>query len=244
VNVSSTLDPHAVGALHREQAFDLILLDLQMPGLDGFGVMEALRADLGSRCLPVIALTAQPAHKLRALRAGARDFINKPFETVEVAVRIHHMLEVRGLQKRLEAHNRDLERTVRERTAALRISEARYRSLTELAVDWYWEQDEAGQFTRATGPVLELLGTGDAAAAGDAADGPGPGPGADRWDAAERRALIDNIQARRPFLDLLMHRRRADGSRQAFRISGEPMFDGACGFAGYRGLGVEVRAGR
>ena len=248
VNVSSTTDPRAVGALHRQHAYDLILLDLQMPGLDGFGVMAGLRADLGSRCLPVIVLTAQPAHKLQALKAGARDFIDKPFETVEVAVRIHHMLEVRGLQKRLEAHNRDLERTVRERTAALRISEARYRSLTDLAVDWYWEQNEAGQFTRLTGPVLELLGIRDAAVPTEAAETAGAADtadaGPDLWDPAERRTLTDNIQARRPFLDLLMHRRRADGSQQAFRISGEPMFDGACGFAGYRGLGVEVRTGR
>jgi CheY-like chemotaxis protein len=224
VNVSSTMDPCEVGALHRKHPYDLILLDVQMPGLDGFGVMDGLRADLVSNLLPVIVLTAQPGHKLRALQAGARDFINKPFETVEVKVRIHRMLEVSLLHKRLHAHNRDLERTVRERTAALQESEARYRSLTELAVDWYWEQNDAGQLTRASGLVMELLGITDV----------------DDWDPAERETLEDNIKARRPFLDLIMHRRRTDGSRQQFRISGEPMFDGACRFTGYRGLGVEV----
>jgi CheY-like chemotaxis protein len=245
VNVSSTQDPRQVGALHREQRYDLILLDLQMPELDGFGVMEALAADAGNHCLPVIVLTAQPAHKLRALQAGARDFINKPFETVEVKVRIHHMLEVRLLQQQLEAHNRDLERTVQERTAALQESEARYRSLTELAVDWYWEQNDSGTFTKVSGPVLELLGIADTAAL---ADGGSPRHAADRgidgWDAAERQALNDNITARRPFLDFLMHRRRPDGSQQQFRISGQPMFDGHCRFVGYRGLGVEDRAYR
>jgi hypothetical protein len=65
--------------------------------------------------------------------------------------------------------------------------------------------------------------------------------GSGRWDAAERQALTDHITARRPFLDLLMHRLSADGSQQAFRISGEPMFDRSCRFTGYRGLGVEVR---
>jgi CheY-like chemotaxis protein len=224
MNVSSTLDPCEVGALHRKSPYDLILLDVQMPGLDGFGVMEGLRADLVSNCLPVIVLTAQPGHKLRALQAGARDFINKPFETVEVKVRIHHMLEVRLLHKRLQAYNRDLERTVRERTTALQESEARYRSLTDLAVDWYWEQNDAGQLTRASGLVMELLGITEV----------------DDWDPAERETLEDNIKARRPFLDLLMHRRRTDGSRQQFRISGEPMFDSDCRFRGYRGLGVEV----
>lgn len=259
-NVSSTQEPREVGALHRKHRYDLILLDVQMPGLDGFGVMEGLRADLVSNCLPVIVLTAQPGHKLRALQAGARDFINKPFETVEVKVRIQHMLEVRLLHKQLLAHNRDLERTVRERTAELQESEARYRSLTDLAVDWYWEQNDAGQLTRASGLVMELLGITHVAhaahetpavdSAGHAADLAdqaiegsdviGAEQGIDHWDPAERQTLEDNIKARRPFLDLVMHRRRTDGSRQQFRISGEPMFDGACRFTGYRGVGVEV----
>jgi CheY-like chemotaxis protein len=238
VNVSSTLDPRPVGALHREQPYDLILLDLQMPGLDGFGVMSELAAQTGSRCLPVIVLTAQPVHKLRALQAGARDFINKPFETVEVQVRIHHMLEVRLLQKKLEAHNRDLERLVQERTAALQESEARYRSLTELAVDWYWEQNDTGALTESSGPVMELLGIAqdDGSTAAH--------PGIDNWDASERQTLKDNITARRPFLDFVMHRRGPDGSQQQFKISGQPMFDRHCRFIGYRGLGVEVRAYR
>jgi PAS domain-containing protein len=186
-------------------------------------------------------LTAQPVHKLRALQAGARDFINKPFDAVEVKVRIHHMLEVRLLQKRLEAHNRDLERTVQERTTALRESEARYRSLTELAVDWYWEQNDAGAFTKVSGPVMELLGIDDDVGVADTG---GTGCSSGDWDAAERQALRDNIAARRPFLDFVMHRRRPDGSRQQFRISGQPMFDRHCRYIGYRGLGVEDRAVR
>lgn len=255
VNVSSTLDPTQVGALHRHNYFDLILLDLQMPGMDGFGVLDELRAAKGSGWLPVIVLTAQPGHKLRALQAGARDFINKPFDTVEVKVRIHHMLEVRLLQKQLEAHNQDLERIVQQRTEELRISEARYRSLTELAVDWYWEQNETGTFTKASGHALELLGIADAALGANGgrensgADIAGHTngiqvndvhPGIDKWDTAERQTLKDNISARRPFLDFVMHRRSADGSQQQFRISGEPMFDQTCRFIGYRGLGVEV----
>jgi CheY-like chemotaxis protein len=245
VNVSSTLDPREVGALHREHRYDLILLDLQMPGLDGFGVMEELRTDAGNSCLPVIALTAQPMHKLRALQAGARDFINKPFETVEVTVRIHHMLEVRLLQKKLEAHNRDLERTVQERTAELQESEARYRSLTELAVDWYWEQNDAGKLTKASGPVKELLGITEAAVVADGdIDVTAACHRVDTWDSEERQTLKDNITARRPFLDFVMHCRRPDGSQQRFKISGEPMFDRHCRFIGYRGLGVEDRSFR
>jgi len=238
--VSSTMNPLEVCALHRKQPYDLILLDLQMPGMDGFQVMEALKANEDDPYLPVIVLTAQPGHKLRALQAGAKDFISKPFDLVEVRTRIRNMVEVRLLYRRLERHAAELEAAVRERTAELRESEARFRSLTELAADWYWEQDEAGAFTRVSGPVLEMLGlrveplVADAAAA--APD--------DGWDAAERAMLQAAIAARQPFLDFAFHRVNADGSKQQFRISGEPMFGPSCRFVGYRGVGAEVSAPR
>jgi len=156
--VASTMNPREVCALHRKNRYDLILLDLQMPGMDGFQVMEGLKTNDADGYLPVLVITAQPDYKLRALQAGAKDFISKPFDLLEVKTRIHNMLEVRLLHKQLENYNKMLEQTVQERTAELRESEARYRSLTELASDWYWEQDETGSFTKVSGPVLEMLG--------------------------------------------------------------------------------------
>ena len=97
--VASTMNPQEVCALHRKNRYDLILLDLQMPGMDGFQVMEGLKTNDADGYLPVIVLTAQPGHKLRALQAGAKDFISKPFDLVEVKTRIHNMLEVRLLYK-------------------------------------------------------------------------------------------------------------------------------------------------
>ncbi len=239
VNVTSTTDPQQVCALHREKRYDLILLDLLMPGLDGFGVMERLKADMGASVLPVIVLTAQPGHKLSALQAGARDFINKPFDMVEVKLRIHHMLEVHLLYKLLEAHSQNLERIVLERTAKLRESEARYRSLTELAADWYWEQNEAGEFTKVFGSVTEMLGIRDPLSSDDVG-----ADGGDTWEPAGRQKLNDYIAARQPFLDFVLYRQRADGSRQNFRISGQPMLDSGCRFIGYRGVGVQVLDGQ
>jgi two-component system cell cycle response regulator len=107
--LTSTRDPHAVCALHRDNQYDLILLDLQMPGLDGFQVMEGLKAIETDGYLPVLVITAQPDHKLRALTAGAKDFISKPFDLVEVKTRIHNMLEVRLLYRQLEQYSRALE---------------------------------------------------------------------------------------------------------------------------------------
>ncbi len=145
VHVSSTSNPLEVCVLHRNNRYDLILLDLHMPLMDGFQVMEGLKTEEADGYLPVIVLTAQPGHKLQALQAGAKDFISKPFDLVEVKTRIHNMLEVRLLYKKLENYNKLLEQTVLERTSELRHSEASYRSLVELVSDWYWEQDETGR---------------------------------------------------------------------------------------------------
>jgi PAS domain S-box-containing protein len=235
--VSSTMNPHEVCALHRKSRYDLILLDLQMPGMDGFQVIEALKTNDADGYLPVLVITAQPGHKLRALQAGAKDFVSKPFDLVEVKTRIHNMLEVRLLYKRLENYSKVLEQTVQERTAELRESEARYRSLTELASDWYWEQDESGNFTKVSGPVLEMLGIRVDALVGDTSAVQVPG-----WNEVEREALQAIIAARQPFLDFVFSRVNADGSQQKFHVSGEPMFNQSCRFIGYRGIGVELAA--
>jgi PAS domain S-box-containing protein len=235
--VASTMNPREVCALHRKNRYDLILLDLQMPGMGGFEVMEGLKTNEADSYLPVLVITAQPGHKLRALQAGAKDFISKPFDLVEVKTRIRNMLEVRLLYKKLENYNEMLEQTVQERTAELRESEARYRSLTELASDWYWEQDESGTFTKVSGPVMEMLGIRVDALVGDAS-----GAQLGGWNEAERNALQATIAARQPFLDFVFSRANADGTEQKFHVSGEPMFDRSCRFIGYRGIGVELTA--
>ncbi len=239
-NVTATMHPLEVCALHRKNRYDLILLDLQMPGMDGFQVMEGLKTNEADGYLPVIVLTAQPGQKLRALQAGAKDFISKPFDLVEVKTRIHNMIEVRLLYRQLEQFNAALEETVKERTAELRESEARYRSLTELASDWYWEQDESGGFTKVSGPVLDMLGIRVDTLAGGACHLPRQAG----WDETQRQALQAKIVARQPFIDFTLSRTNPDGSRQQYRVSGEPMFNTACRFQGYRGIGVEVTAGR
>jgi PAS domain S-box-containing protein len=233
--VSSTMNPREVCALHRKNRYDLILLDLQMPVMDGFQVMEALKTNDVDGYLPVLVITAQPGHKLKALQAGAKDFISKPFDLVEVRTRIHNMLEVRLLYKRLENYSKELEATVLERTAELRESEARYRSLTELASDWYWEQDENMNFTKVSGPVLEMLGIRVPSLTGEPADSDEDG-----WDREERSALQASIAAREPFLDFVFSRLNPDGSVRRFQVSGEPMFSRSSRFIGYRGIGVEL----
>ena len=234
-DITSTRRPQEVCALHDANDYDLILLDLNMPRMDGFAVMQGLAAGDADRYLPVIVLTADPGHKLRALQAGAKDFISKPFDLVEVRTRIHNMLEVRLLYKKLENYSKVLEQTVQERTAELRASEVRYRSLTELASDWYWEQDANGDFTKVSGPAREMLGIWVDALVGE----PGAGEVAGS-NPVERQAVQASISARQSFVGFAFSRVNADGTQQQFRVSGEPMFDSSSRFIGYRGIGVKV----
>ncbi len=108
-SVSSTSNPTEVCELHRRNHYALILLDLQMPGLDGFQVMEGLKAIETNGYLPVLVITAQPGHKLRALQAGAKDFVSKPFDLAEVLMRVRNLLEVRLLHLESELRTEQAE---------------------------------------------------------------------------------------------------------------------------------------
>ena len=234
--ITSTMDPYSVSTLHHDNHFDLILLDLQMPGMDGFQVMDELKQSASNSYVPILVVTSQPGHKLRALANGAKDFISKPFDLMEAKMRIHNMLEVRLLYRQHENYNKVLEQTVLERTAELNKSNVCLRRLTELSSDWYWEQDEHGHFTKLFGPVFEMLGIRNDDALGNTTrDDQGAS-----WDEIEREMLEDNLAARKPFLDFVYSRTHADGLRQYLMVSGEPIFDPDGSFSGYRGIGKDV----
>ena len=122
VSITSTTDPGEVCDLHIENRYDLILLDLKMPGMDGYQVMQALKEIEPDDYLPVLVIAAQPDQKLHALQAGAKDFISKPFELADVLARVHNMLEVRLLHKELHNSNQLLEQQVHEQATLLTIS--------------------------------------------------------------------------------------------------------------------------
>ena len=136
---TSTMNPKEVCELHQRNRYDLILLDLHMPGMNGFQVMEGLQEIEQNGYLPVLVITAQPHHKLGALQGGAKDFVSKPFELAEVLMRVHNMLEVRLLHLEAREHNIALESAIRELEASrevvrLKTLEEQKKSERELAL--------------------------------------------------------------------------------------------------------------
>jgi diguanylate cyclase (GGDEF)-like protein/PAS domain S-box-containing protein len=186
-NVMSVRDPFQVEALHREHAFDLILLDLHMPGMSGFDVMEVLRPLEQETWLPVLVVTAEPDKKIKALEAGARDFISKPFDAVEVLTRIRNMLEVRLLHRESLNYGAMLERTVQERTAELQ----RFRTAMDATADAIFLIDtRTNKLIDASGGACRMLGytRANLLRAGSAAIGLGS-PGELHQQAAEAKLI-------------------------------------------------------
>lgn len=112
--LSSTQTPQEVCLLHSENHFDLIVLDLMMPGMNGFEVMEGLKQIDPNGYLPILVITAEPSHKLHALNSGATDFLTKPIELPEVLARVRNLLEVRLLHRKLEIYSLALEQKIDE----------------------------------------------------------------------------------------------------------------------------------
>lgn len=94
--VSSTVEPRDVAALHHEHRYDLILLDLQMPEMNGFQVMAQLQEVRAANPVTVLVLSADATHSNEALEAGAQSFLGKPFRLPEVVERVGLMLSARG----------------------------------------------------------------------------------------------------------------------------------------------------
>jgi len=158
-DVTMTQDPYAVAALVALHTPDLIVVDLHMPGLDGFGVMEALRPQVeAAGYLPILVLTADvtPESRRRALDSGARDFLTKPIDNMEVILRTKNLLETRRLYLNLEQHNLTLEQRVRERTRE--VEEAQLETLDRLARTAEYRDDQTGRHVLRVGRVAAMLG--------------------------------------------------------------------------------------
>jgi putative two-component system response regulator len=158
-NLETTTDPRLASELMHEEEPDLILLDLLMPGMDGFEVMAEIRSGLPEDSyLPVLVLTSDHSRdtRQRALSEGAKDFLTKPLSPYEVRLRVQNLLETRFLHRTLQEHNQLLEARVRERTEDL--ERARLETLRRLAEAAEFRDDDTGEHTRRVGRMSAAIG--------------------------------------------------------------------------------------
>ena len=157
-NMVSTTDPREAESLFVTRAPDIVVLDLNMPYLDGFAVMDRLRPHIPDQTyLPILVLTADASSetKKRALSAGAMDFLTKPFDHVEVELRLRHLLDARFLHLQLRNQNTILEDKVRERTHDL--EEAQHETLHRLALAAEYRDDDTGQHIQRVARISSLI---------------------------------------------------------------------------------------
>ena len=157
-HIRSTSDPHQALPLYLEFCPDLVLLDLMMPELDGFAVMQQLRASIIEQMrLSIVVLTADTSieTKRKALALGAQDFLSKPFDAVELALRLNHLLEIQFLHRQLSHQNYILEARVAERTEQLARSE--HETAVCLGVAGEYRDDDTGQHTQRVGATAAIL---------------------------------------------------------------------------------------
>ena len=171
--VESTMDSASVVPMCAQQPPDLLILDLHMPDPDGFEVLAQLKPWFEGRWFPVLVVTADVTveAKQRALSGGARDFLTKPFDMVEVLLRIKNLLEVRFLQLEARKQNLVLEQLVYDRTRDL--DEARVEALSRLALAAEYRDDTTGEHTQRVGrtsaAIAQVLGLRDRAGLADPA---------------------------------------------------------------------------
>lgn len=157
-DIASTNDPRTFLALYAAKKPDILLLDLHMPGMDGFGVMEQLKGRIAaSEFVPILVLTADitPQARQRALTAGAKDFLTKPVDPTEVVLRIKNLLQTRYLYQQLQNQNENLEQKVYERTREL--EQAQIEILERLARAAEYRDDETGHHAQRVGHTSAVL---------------------------------------------------------------------------------------
>jgi putative two-component system response regulator len=158
VGLHTTTEPREVPELFQRLQPALVLTDLCMPGMSGFELMETLRAQVPRGPLPVLVLTSlrDRETRLRALRAGARDFLTKPFDGAEAVARIRNLVEMSLLEQDLVSHNERLERAVRERTREL--TRSRQQLIRRLGRAAEFRDEETGEHILRVARMGALLG--------------------------------------------------------------------------------------
>ena len=156
---SELADSGAAGLAKLDAGIDLVLLDVLMPGMDGFEVAQRIRASSTCYDVPIIMVTVldSKSDRLRAVEAGVNDFVSKPIDKLELKVRIASLLQMKEAQDAVKRHRANLEETVERRTAELLESETRFRTVFEAAHDFIFLKDINLRYTHLNPAMLSLI---------------------------------------------------------------------------------------
>jgi len=156
-NIFSTTDSREAVPLFIQHDIDILLLDIRMPHMDGFAVMAELKSEINADYLPILVLTAELTAEVRAkaLESGAKDFLTKPFDQLEVLQRIHNILEVRLLYKQVRHQNETLEEKVKKRT--IELENSRYEVIERLGQAAEFKDNETGNHVLRMSKYSRLL---------------------------------------------------------------------------------------
>ena len=157
-NVVCTNDSTQALPLYKQHNSDLILLDLDMPEIDGYGVMDQLNELTNNKPPPILVLTAQhmQSFRQRALDNGALDYVTKPFDADELLSRVRNLLDVHMAQKYMRHQNEILDQKVQERTLA--IHETRLQVVRHLGRAAEYRDNETGLHIIRMSKIAALLG--------------------------------------------------------------------------------------
>jgi CheY-like chemotaxis protein len=222
--------------LHHGHGYDLILMNLALSNPDVIAVIQNLQHGQAICDLPLICVMTERHLNPEFLRAGAKDVIADPFDNLEILTRIRNLLEARFQSKQLAIYEEALDGLVDIRTQNIQNKLLRYQALTELASDWYWEQNAYGEFVFTSGPVQEMIGLPLALNAGSCDLN-----NSKICHPEERLALMNLINSKTPFKDFVLSRAGRDGSLQKFSVSGQPILNHSGQAVGFRGIGREIK---
>lgn len=240
--------------------FDLIILDLLMPDLNGLEVLRSIRQTQSPSTLPIIMVTVKDEGSgvVEALESGANDYISRPIDFPVLFARIQAQLSRKRMEDALRSAQEDLERRIEARTAelininrtlkaeiserkriedALRASEERFRDFAQTGADWFWEMGPDLRFTYLAGRYFEALGLERSEVLGRTRAEVHSG-----WivDAAAWEGHCQTLRSRCAFSDFEFTWVRPDGKEKVLRISGKPIFDAEGNFRGYRGADRDI----
>jgi diguanylate cyclase (GGDEF)-like protein/PAS domain S-box-containing protein len=246
--------------LVADHSFDIVILDLLMPDVNGLEVLKSIRKTQSESALPIIMVTVKEERSgiVEALESGANDYISRPIDFPVLFARIQAQLARKRMEDALRDAQEDLERRIEARTAelvntnrtlkveiserkrvenALRASEERFKDFAQTGADWFWEMGPDLRFTYLAGQYSEALGLERSKVLGRTRAEVHAG-----WivDAAAWDNHQQNLQRRHAFSDFEFTWVRPDGKEKVLRISGKPIFGANGTFQGYRGADRDI----